>query len=163
MSGSSKHMNILMISRGENYLGSIIFQRAEGGFVYDNARIFVSLQTHKLTGVLEIGKPFYLCAPQLRREHTCTSSTTPQRTLSWTMHQLAENIESGRSQSGRFLGRSLLPQFLLISCHFCHFSKSPNSLFLVFESCFHNPQIPSFLWFLKRWTRDLFSRPEECR
>ncbi len=33
MSGGSKHMNILMTSRGENYLGDIIFQQAEGGFI----------------------------------------------------------------------------------------------------------------------------------
>jgi hypothetical protein len=33
MSGGSKHMDILMTSRGKNYLGGIIFQRAKGGFV----------------------------------------------------------------------------------------------------------------------------------
>ncbi len=36
----------------------------------DNAQIFLSSQIHKLTGVLEIGKPFYLRAPQLRHVHT---------------------------------------------------------------------------------------------
>jgi hypothetical protein len=41
MSGGSKHMNILMTSRGENYLGSIIFQRAEGGFVQQCTNICV--------------------------------------------------------------------------------------------------------------------------
>ncbi len=45
-----------------------------------------------------------------------------------------DTIESGHSQSGRFLGRSLPPSFILISRHFCNFSKSPNFLFLVF--CF---------------------------
>jgi hypothetical protein len=41
MSGSSEHMNILMTSRGENYLGSIIFQQEEGGFVRQCTNIFV--------------------------------------------------------------------------------------------------------------------------
>jgi hypothetical protein len=46
MSGGSKHMNILMTSRGENYLGSIIFQQAEGGFVRQctNIRVIANSQ-----------------------------------------------------------------------------------------------------------------------
>jgi hypothetical protein len=46
MCGGSKHMNILMTSRGENYLGSIIFQRAEGGFVQQctNIRVITNSQ-----------------------------------------------------------------------------------------------------------------------
>ncbi len=56
----------------------------------------------------------------------------------------SDTIELGRSQSGRFSGCSLPPSFILISRHFCNFSKSPNSLFLIicflsqhfiFESC----------------------------
>jgi hypothetical protein len=34
-------MNILMTSRGENYLGSIVFQQAEGGFIQQCTNICV--------------------------------------------------------------------------------------------------------------------------
>jgi hypothetical protein len=42
-----------------------------------------------------------------------------------------KTIELGHSQLGRFLGRSLPPPFLLMSCHFV---------------IIQNPQIPSFLF-----------------